>query len=351
MRRTRTFTKAKAGGTADTSNERDVPPRTLVWTLEECVVTALLLLFLTHFYIPVLEPVQNSLFAATSEEMTVVGQSINLGIWLVASLLMVCNRGRILSGMRTIPWAIWFACFTLLSAMWSQDPGVTIRKSLFLLLTTVFGVYFAVKYPVERQLRMICVTAFIIACLSICFALFLPKYGIDHDVHQGVWMGVFTQKNVCARAMLFLLACVLSYTPATWMMQKVRWLTIISVGLITLETGSKTAYVMAVMLISFFLIMRAMRKFSQSLIVLLVSASFAIGGVLCGLALSAAPAFVALLGRDTTFTGRTEIWRAVLEAIFKRPYIGYGFCRLLALASRRIGEYRTRTPLGGPGSP
>jgi exopolysaccharide production protein ExoQ len=34
---------------------------------------------------------------------------------------------------------------------------------------------------------------------------------------------------------------------------------------------------------------------------------------------------IALLGRDSTMTGRTEIWQAVLQAIMKHPLLGYGF--------------------------
>jgi O-antigen ligase len=32
-----------------------------------------------------------------------------------------------------------------------------------------------------------------------------------------------------------------------------------------------------------------------------------------------------LLGRDLTFSGRTNIWQAVLEAIMQRPLLGYGY--------------------------
>jgi O-antigen ligase len=34
---------------------------------------------------------------------------------------------------------------------------------------------------------------------------------------------------------------------------------------------------------------------------------------------------LALLGRDTTLTGRTDIWQAVWQSILKRPMLGYGF--------------------------
>ena len=32
-----------------------------------------------------------------------------------------------------------------------------------------------------------------------------------------------------------------------------------------------------------------------------------------------------LIGKDTTFTGRTVLWVLVLESIFKKPLLGYGY--------------------------
>ena len=38
-----------------------------------------------------------------------------------------------------------------------------------------------------------------------------------------------------------------------------------------------------------------------------------------------APLLLHLLGRDPTFTGRTQVWAMVLTAIRKHPYLGYGY--------------------------
>lgn len=34
---------------------------------------------------------------------------------------------------------------------------------------------------------------------------------------------------------------------------------------------------------------------------------------------------VAVLGRDATFSGRTDIWRLVLDAAWERPLLGFGY--------------------------
>ena len=310
---------------ADSLNEPQSSPEKPAWTFEECTGVALLLLFFTHFYIPILEPVQNSLFTAASEDKTVIGQLINAFVWLVAGMLMLRKYRSIVAGIRGILWTVSFACFAFVSALWSQDSSVTIRKAVFLVLTTAFGIYFARRYSVERQLRMICVAACAVACLSIGFALILPHYGIDHDAHEGVWTGVFTQKNVCAREMLFLLICLLPYKPEGTNMQWMRRIAIIAVLVVTAGTQSKTAFLMAAMMLCFFPALRCMRRLSRGLALMALSSALLSVLLFCAVALSAGPAFVLLIGRDSTMTGRTGIWVAVLDAILKRPLLGYGF--------------------------
>jgi O-antigen ligase len=283
------------------------------------------MLFFTHFYIPIVEPVQNALFAAASEDKTVLGQLIGVGVWFIAGTLMLSHYRRIFSGLRAIAYTGIFAGFALLSAMWSQDAGVTLRKSIFLLLTTAFGIYLARRYPVERQLRIICLSGCMITLLSIFFALFLPRYGLDHDVHEGVWVGVFTQKNVCAREMLFILVCLVPYVPGTQAMRWVRRVAIAGSLTVIAGTRSKTALLMTAMVLGFFPTLRMIRRMSPSLTLTMITAfAVTVSGVLA-VALSAAPKFILLLGRDSTMTGRTDIWQAVMQAILKRPLLGYGF--------------------------
>jgi O-antigen ligase len=288
-------------------------------------VTGLLLLLFTHFHIPVLEPVQNSLFTAASEDKTALGQSVGAVVWLVAGILMLRHYRIVLKGARSIAWTSAFAASALLSVLWSQDASVTLRKSVFLALTTAFGIYFAARFPMERQLRMICGAACSITFLSICFAILLPRYGRDHDAHEGVWVGVFTQKNVCAREMLFILVCLLPYLPATRKMRWVRRAAVLFTLIVIVGTQSKTAWLIAALVLGLFPVVRLIRKLSPGLALTVFTGTTAALATFIVVAASAAPQLVMLMGRDSTMTGRTEIWQAVLQAIMKRPLLGYGF--------------------------
>jgi len=294
-------------------------------TLEEAVVAGLLLLFLTHFYIPILDPVQSTLFAASSEDQTALGQAVNVGVWVIACGWMLHGRRVLLASWQSVPWIVAFAGFAVISAAWSQDAGITLRKGIFLLLTTAFGIYFGRRFTVPRQMHLICIAALVASFLSIVFAVGLPKYGIDHDVHEGVWLGIFTQKNVCAREMLFLLATVLPYQPGRLISRWLRAFTLPAVVAVVIGTRSKTALLILLALLAFFLAMVLYRKVSRGVVVLASIAALTLAVMLLSLAASSLPRLAALIGRDGTMTGRTQIWQAVFEAIQKHPILGYGF--------------------------
>jgi exopolysaccharide production protein ExoQ len=301
------------------------PAGLLDCSVEEVVVVGLLLLFLTHFYIPILDPVQSSLFAASSGDQTWLGECINLAIWTVAGTLMVRRYRLLLVSWHRLLWALALPLLAVLSAFWSQDAAITLRKSAFLLLTTAFGIYFARGFMMERQMQLICAAGGIAAMLSILFALLLPAYGIDHDVHQGVWLGIFTQKNVCAREMLFLLASVLPFEPKTKAWRVARRVALVTIVAVVIGTQSKTALLIMGLICFIFPAIRLLRRLDRGLLLAGALGVCALAGGAVVFAASAMPRFIDLLGRDSTMTGRTDIWKAVLQAIFKHPLLGYGF--------------------------
>lgn len=294
-------------------------------SVEDAIVVVLLLLFLTHFYIPILDPVQSSLFAASSADQTVLGECINLAIWAVAGALIIRRYRFQVAGWCDSLWIWALPILAILSAIWSQDAAITLRKSAFLFLTTAFGVYFARRATMERQMQLICVAGGLAAVFSILFALLLPAYGIDHDVHEGVWLGIFTQKNVCAREMLFLLASLLPMRPTSTSWRITRTAALCSIIAVIAGTRSKTALLIMAVVCLIFPGIRLLRRLDRGLLVAGTLTFLVLVAAVSVLSASAMPALINLLGRDSTMTGRTDIWKAVLQAIFKHPLLGYGF--------------------------
>ena len=89
---------------------------------------------------------------------------------------------------------------TLLSIVWSEDPGLTLRRSVALLATTLFGLDFAVRYSIREQLRLLAIALSGVVLLSVIVQVFSPGMIPSTDVvYPDAWIGLFGQKNEFAR--------------------------------------------------------------------------------------------------------------------------------------------------------
>lgn len=213
---------------------------------------------------------------------------------------------------------------TLISAFWSDEPMVTLRRSSALMGTNLFGVYLSTRYNLKEQLHLLAWALGIAALLSIVFAVALPTYGIMSGTHQGAWRGVYTHKNPLGRimvlsAIVFLLLAISS--------QKYRWLMWagfgLSVSLILLST-SKTALTCFLTLVLLLPLYRGWRLRPTRAVPFFIIVIL-IGGSVATWFLGNAESVLGAMGRDLTFTGRTDLWASVLDKIWERPWLGYGY--------------------------
>lgn len=217
----------------------------------------------------------------------------------------------------------------LLSVLWSAAPEATIRRGTALLGTTLFGAYLAVRYDQEELLRLLAWALGIAVLLSLVFALALPSYGVvsgDAPSYTGKegWRGTYEEKNalgstMALSAVVFLLLALSRH--------KHRWVLWACFGLsvcLLLLSNSMTALVSLVILLALLPLYKALR-WQYTLVVPLFAVAIFVGGTVAAWLLGNTESILATLGRDATLTGRTEIWPAVLESIWQRPWLGYGY--------------------------
>jgi exopolysaccharide production protein ExoQ len=90
---------------------------------------------------------------------------------------------------------------TIISAIWSELPFLTISRSMALVGTTIFGIYLSDRYSLKQQLVLLNDTFLLIILMSIIFTFGLSKYGIMEGIHSGAWRGIYTHKNEFGRLM------------------------------------------------------------------------------------------------------------------------------------------------------
>lgn len=236
-------------------------------------------------------------------------------IWKARDMARVCIR---------LPFLMALLAVCALSFLWSIDPGLSMRRGLAIVMTTVAGLYIGTRYSWQTLLRAFALTWLIVGLISLFTGLLVPSFGRMQDVHEGAWQGLYFEKNQLgghmARAALF--AGFLAI-----MDQKYRWhwggLLLLTIALVLLSTSKSSLLGLGVGLG----ILALAHWMKQGLRIGLVTLwiGVCVGSVLAAI-LVLAPEFVfGLLGRDATLTGRTDIWVALADNIEQKPWLGYGY--------------------------
>jgi exopolysaccharide production protein ExoQ len=268
-----------------------------------------------------------------------VQQAVWTGVYACTGLLILL-RWRAVMRMIVANWTLWpIVLMAVASAIWADHPAVTMRKSVALLGTTAFGLYFAVRFPLNQQVRLLGWVFGILAVLSVGAALFVPEYGIDHVWSPGAWQGVFIQKNALGKAMV---VGVVAFMVLAGVVAR-RWVWVPLCGMVgcaflILMSTSKTALLLSVTLVVLYALIRARRRIQSGLLV-----PFAIATVLLGVGAALlvamnAEAAAGALGRDVTLTGRTALWTVVTGYISQRPLLGHGYGDFWITASPPISQ-------------
>jgi O-antigen ligase len=236
-------------------------------------------------------------------------------------VLMKPSR-RLWGTMSLCPAVMWLAALAIVSTVWSQVPGETLRASLYYLLDTLFAVYLVVTFSTEELMTLTMMLGTTVALASLVLIAGFPQYGLVHEVgHAGVWRGIFAEKNDAAKNLAFLLTPVCNR-------RILRPLSLaygaLVLGLLVM-TRSATAIVIVAAYFVFMLGLQLYRRMRPSNATVLLLLAAALGVVLAAVGYAEFGAISALLGRDPTLTGRTDIWAVLIESAKKRPLLGYGF--------------------------
>jgi len=248
-------------------------------------------------------------------------------LYTITFCLIVLKWKEVLAALKRDPLVVLLVIFTLCSIFWATTPELTLRRTVALVGTTMVGIYIAARYTYQEQLRMFAVVFGLAAVLSLIFAVFFPAYGIFVESRGEAWQGIYFHKNTLGRIMtlssvafFLLLICYKEH----------RW---VKIGLFTLSlallllSNSKTALV--ILLVLFLLIpVLLFVRWQHTLTIPLVFIVCILASTLVLLNLNVEAMMESTaqsLERDPSLTGRTDLWAAVLDKVYERPWLGYGF--------------------------
>jgi exopolysaccharide production protein ExoQ len=293
-------------------------------TLEELGCAAILAFFAMQGSIPFIAPNQ----ALESTHSVASGLNYYGGILSQLlidggiAVLLLRHARRIFRWLPAMQWTGILALLAVASTLWSQFPLFTLRRSLPFALATFFGLYFATRFPVRRQLFILCTAMIALAVGTVVLVLCFPKLGLDASAgHHLDWQGVFTQKNACGRIMVLATAVVLS----DWRYSASKLASLVFFLFLVFMSGSRGAWAIELVILTLFAWLTLANRIESRARLFLVFSTLAITAAAALIAWCNLPLLLSLAGRDTTFSGRTQIWKQVWRFVLERPLLGWGY--------------------------
>lgn len=246
-------------------------------------------------------------------------------IYVIVAIRAAQQSRAILEAVRSNRLLIGLVLLALFSTAWSADPGLTLRRSMALLATTLFGVDFAVRYSIRDQLRLLAIALGSVVLLSVIVQVFFPGQIPTVDVmYPDAWVGLFGQKNEFGRIVVLATLVTLTAVRKSVGGIIVAVLALLAALGLIIAAESMTSFVaLAGMLVvmQFAPTLRWSPGIRRAVQV--------IGAVIAAPTLYALihyrDAVTELMGRNASLTGRVKIWGLSLASIALKPILGYGY--------------------------
>jgi exopolysaccharide production protein ExoQ len=248
-------------------------------------------------------------------------------IYLPAIYILVLMSFNAAKRLAIASWPLYaLLLLTLISSLWSDEPDTTMRRSIALILSTLFCMYIVARFTMREFAAILLYVAFCFIIFSLGAAL-IPGFGIDPS---GAWQGFTGYKNDFGRQIAIILAMAVFLRKASpdWVGSKGKIIAVCALPLLLLSNSSTSLITLVCSVLGgyFLRIVFAERhgrstvgsdiRFSIAAVFLILVSAIVIVGL---------PAIVQLVGRDLTLTGRTDIWAFALEMGARRPVLGAGF--------------------------
>jgi exopolysaccharide production protein ExoQ len=244
---------------------------------------------------------------------------------LGTALLMTLHFRASMQAIRSNALYFLLPALIICSTVWSVAPGLTMKRSIWNAGVCFFDLYIVMRLTMDEILSVVSRTIILSLLASIVVAVAMPNVGREMGTGlNGEWRGVFAQKNQLGHVMAFgATAQLLIMLRAGRLKVGAILLFIACLGLIKLSE-SATSLLAVIAVTGVAIVFACVRRGWGSVLM---------GSLLSGAGLCLLVAIVfreggsglAFLDRDSSFSGRTELWPPVIEMIRMHLLLGWGF--------------------------
>lgn len=216
------------------------------------------------------------------------------------------------------------------SVIWTIDPFAT-GASIRALIPAMLGVVIVGGLLTLRDVvdAILWAVRFVVVITYVGLAT-VPSTRLHVGVESGGiedyrgWHGFFNHKNNMAAFLVLAIPTILIFHRAGI----IKWLTLGAIAVLLVGSTSATGLSAAFFVVIAWVWLRLFHTQSQedtrdSTLLFLVSVLGSLGVVAA--AASSIATITSAYGKDTTFSGRTQIWEASFDAMLRQPWFGHGF--------------------------
>ena len=214
--------------------------------------------------------------------------------------------------------------YCLVSVLWSEFPDNTTRYGMQLAFTLAVAIVIACRVPAPTLLRGL----FLIYAAGVVLSVGIGRSSDG----SGAWLGIFGSKNAFAAfvAVFAVISAGLAFDRGSprWLRLAALAGALVSLPLLVRAQSAGALAVIGPAVLTVVLVnsSRLLSDMQKTFVV-----GFAVLAVLAGILIFATygdalmAAFLESSGKDSTLTGRTDLWRTGYSLIAERPFLGVGY--------------------------
>ena len=241
-------------------------------------------------------------------------------------------------------WLILLLSYMLVSSIWSDDTAISLKRWIRELVAVVMALLIVSERDPQKAMQtMLRRTVYVLIPFSVLLIKYYPWLGVQFARKGGLmWIGVTLQKNGLGRLCLISGFFLLWTFIRRWQKRDTtvaKYQTFAELIVLAMTVwmfrgpsewaASATATASLAVGVAIYLVLLWMRKYQINLgpnaWVVIVVCIIGVGIVTPFVGGSTVTGFTSMLGRDSSLTGRTEIWAGLLPFVEKRPILGSGY--------------------------
>jgi exopolysaccharide production protein ExoQ len=308
-----------------THSDRNRQISAVLYSITELLFVGLLLVFIYPFFFAISGIDPTLPLEGQSEVKTVYYLRLALPLLCLAIALLYRGPDVFLLSLRSTILIYLLVCLT--STIWSVDPYDTFKYTSLLLLYILAVAAICHVLDMEVVCKIIVKVLVFLILASVVMAVAFPQFGTHQvvdafeGIHAGQWRGVFIHKNhlgAAASTGLFTFMFFRRLMDASF---GFRLMCIVAAITCLIFANSAGSWVALCVMLVYYRLIRAIPASGNFLLLVI----FGVSALAYAAFIFFGANLVAVVGRDATLTGRTEIWPVVLDAIWQRPLLGFGY--------------------------